>query len=159
MIIDYKPSHVSGKTPENEGQLLEYATLLLDDLWLWHRESCNEMTKKESLAWERANKFKEKFYTVVLARNEAIAIAQIGGHWNPRIPDHVSGGIINWPPTLNRNNKGSEFSFLHGVGKKLGNKDLDNIDVIAIHNALYEAEVGMKSSTFWDASHEDIVDG
>ena len=54
-----------------------------------------------------------------MARNEQVEIALVGAHWNPRIPDHVQGGVINYPPELNQGNEGSRGIFLLGLEHKL----------------------------------------
>lgn len=128
-------------------------------LRLWHNENCVGMTAKQSDDWRKAN-FKARINAVMQARNEQIEIARVGTYWNPRIPDHVSDGNITYPAGLNQTNEGSRGSFLIGLGHKLNlaGKDINDIDVQAVNNALTQAKEDAINGSYWNPSLEDIVE-
>lgn len=98
---------------------------------------------------------------VLQARNDQIEIAQKGLYWSPKIPDHVSGGVISYPTGLNQANEGSRGIFLLGLANRLAlaGKDSDDIDVKVVREVLNQAKIDAKVGTFWSPSLGDIVNG
>lgn len=141
----------------SEASRWSYSIKLFEVLRVYHNNSCDGKTARQSALWRKAN-FIPKSMAVGHARNEQIAISRVGGHWNPRVPDHASGGVINYPPGLDQDNEGSRASFLFGVEKALmdGGRGLDDVDVQAVKLAIGQAKEDAKNGTFWNPSLGDI---
>jgi len=92
----------------------------------------------------------------MLERNNQIEIARLGAYWNPKIPDHISGGIINYPVGLNQENEGSRAVFLFVVLYKLNDTSPVNEDVGAIHTELQQAKQDAINCLLWNPTLEDI---
>lgn len=103
--------------------------------------------------------WRQKVKVVLQARNEQIEIARLGGHWNPRIPDHVFNGVINYPSGLDQENEGSRGSFLFGLEHKLSlaGKDMDDPDMEAVQIAIRQAKIDAINGTFHNPTLEDIT--
>ncbi len=104
------------------------------------------------------SEWREKIKAVHTARNEQIEIAKTTKHWDLRIPDHVQNGVITYPGNLNQANEGSRGSFLLKLSHKLmlDGRTLDDIDVLAVDDALSQAKEDAINGTYWSPSLGDI---
>jgi len=135
----------------NEASRWSFSTKLNEVLRLWHNEQCAGKTAKEADRWRKAN-FYPKIKTVMQARNEQIEVARIGGFWNPKVPDHVSGGIINYPSGLDQDNEGSRAVFLFGLEIKV----IKEMDKEVIRGGLAQAKKDAIENNYWSPVLEDI---
>ena len=142
----------------NEASRWSFTIKLNEKLRLWHNDNCNGLSAKESESWRKAN-FYARFTTVMKARNEQVNIARTESHWNPKIPDHVSNGIIKYPSGLNQDNEGSCAAFLFGLMDKLKDRDSNDIDVVVVQEALTQAKQDATTGIFWNPSLEVIING
>lgn len=150
MIVNF-PANCS-----SEASRWSFCIKLNEKLRIWHNGECAGMTGKQAESWRKSN-FYPRINAVMQARSEQIEIARIGAYWNPKIPDHVSKGVINYPSGLNQDNEGSRAVFLFGLMDNLKDKISDNIDVIAIQNALAQTKADAISSQYWNPGLEVIV--
>ena len=147
--------------PDNcnaEASRWSFCIKLNENLRLWHNANCTGMTASEAELWRKAHFYKH-LDAVMVARNEQIAIARVGDHWNPKIPDHVSGGVLNYPSGLNQDNEGSRAAFLFGLEYKLKDKDMDDPDIAVIREAISQAKEDAINGSYWNPTLEDIING
>ena len=123
----------------------------------------NELNSEMDLLLKNLRNFQKEFKVrskaSMLARNEQIEISRMGAHWNPKIPDHVSNGVIAYPTGLNQGNEGSRASFLFGLEKKLkdAGKEMIDPDMVVVHSALSQAKTDAVNNVYWDPQIGDIV--
>lgn len=151
MIVEFPANCTS------EGSRWSFTTKLNEVLRLQHNSECAGMAAGEAEAWRNANHYTQ-FRAVMKGRNDAIAIAKLGAHWNPKIPDHVQNGVINYPPGLNQSNEGSRGSFLFGLMHKLEAINKDDEDYAVVTNAITQAKQDAIANGYWNPTLEDIVD-
>lgn len=140
----------------NEASRWSFAVKLNEKLRIYHNNECVGLSSQEAETWRKTH-FYPELQAVMSARNEQIAIAQIGGHWNPRVPDHVSGGVINYPPGLDQNNEGSRAVFLFGLMAKLQDRVPEDVDAIAVQAGISQAKQDAINGNYWNPSLEDIT--
>jgi hypothetical protein len=123
-----------------------------------HRDSCVGMNDIEAEDWRKVN-----FWPIIKAvnynKNLQIEIARQGAFWNPKIPDHVAGGVIYYPTNINRDNEGSVAAFLIGVGEKLNTPvlDLENENILAVRSGLVLVDRAARNNTLWDNEISDMM--
>lgn len=134
------------------GYLIKLNRVFID----WHNTETISMTPNEQGVWVKSNLI-PRLNIIGYDMGQVVKIAEIGSYWNPRVPGHVSGGNINYPASLNLSNKGSKGVFLIGLRYKLRNHSLDDVDVLAIDNAIAETKQEAVMDDYWTPSLEDIV--
>ena len=132
---------------------------LLETFRLWCNTQRAEMTAQEAKAWNLSI-FRPMNIAIQKEINEAKFIMRDSNHWNPKIPDHVSDGVIHYPSGLNLSNEGSRAVFLHGLLYKLhGEKRIINHpDTLVVEKALQTAIEDAIGNSPWNLTIEDIVD-
>ncbi len=143
-----------------ESSRWSFTTKLNEVLRFYHNESCLGMTAQQAEDWRKVN-FYPQSKAVMHSKNEQIAISRLGTHWNPRIPDHVSNGIIHYPAGLDQENEGSRGSFLIGLEYKLNliGQDIQDLDMRTVQLALSQASIDAINGTYHNPTLEDIIDG
>lgn len=142
----------------SEASRWSFCTKLNEKLRIWHNETCADKNAEEAESWRKAN-FYSRISAVMLARNQQIAIARAGNFWNPKIPDHVANGVINYPSGLNPSNEGSRAIFLFGAESELHklNIDIHSDDMTVVQSEILQAKQDAVNGSFWDSSIEDIL--
>ena len=133
------------------------ATQLLEVVRAWCNAQRAGMTAKESRAWNLAvgRPYNEAVWKEInIVHSKAI----IDNHWNPRVPDHASGGNIHYPPGLNQGHSGHRNFFLVGLQHTLMNNNGEQEDINAAEDALMVAREDATNNGTWDLTMEDIID-
>lgn len=136
-----------------------FAEGLSERLIGYHNTSCINKTSKEAKQWR-----KTIYFPLVHATHKEILDTEKSfieeNYWNSRIPDHVSGGAINYPVELNQTNEGSKGNFLICLLRQLSNvgKSEQDEDYQVVLQALHQARQDARACNYWKATLEDIID-